>query len=63
VLLVREPEGGVALVEPKDSELESATGVEAGGAGVGEREGLSAGGGFKEVGPFGAEEGEIAHTC
>jgi hypothetical protein len=61
VVLIWGAEGGIVLVEPGDGELEGATGVEAGGAGIGLDEGFGFGGGEVDVGPLGLEEAEVGH--
>lgn len=60
VVLVWELENGIVFEGPVEGQLESASGVEDGGAGIGMGKGFGFGGGIKDVRPFGAKELEVA---
>ena len=61
VILVRQTQRRVMLVEPGHGQLESAAGVEAGGACIGVRHSFGLAGCAVQGRPFGLEEGEVAH--
>src|SRR5262249_39798962 len=63
VVLVREAQRRVVLVDPVDEQLQRPPGVEARSAGVGVRCGFGPRRRVVNVGPFGSEEGEVAHRC
>lgn len=62
IVLIRQRQGGVVLVDPRDGELERAPRVEAGGARVGVRGRFGVGRRLVDRRPFALEKGEMAHV-
>ena len=62
VVLIRQAQGRIVLVEPMHHYLQPAPGVEAGRSRIGIRQCLRLARLVVQVGPFGFEEGEVAHA-